>query len=154
MLLQTRIFGEIDIDDEKKLVFEDGLIGLPDLREFFLIFDAEEEKKSEIIWLQSVDEPSYAMPLINPLAILPDYNPAVEDELLSSIAPLNPDDMAVFVTLRVPEDVEKMTVNLKAPLIINAATCKGCQLIVENEAYEVRFPVYNLLEQAKEKESE
>ncbi len=36
MKLQTRIFGEIEIDESKKLIFEQGIIGYPDLKEFFL----------------------------------------------------------------------------------------------------------------------
>ena len=37
MKLKTRVFGEIDIDDEKIITFENGIIGFPDLKRFTLI---------------------------------------------------------------------------------------------------------------------
>ncbi|MBP5265394.1 MAG: flagellar assembly protein FliW, partial [Lachnospiraceae bacterium] len=40
---------------------------------------------------------------------------------------------------------KNMTVNLRAPLIINADTLKGGQMITEDEN-DVRFPIYDLLQ--------
>ena len=54
MKLKTRVFGEIDIDDEKIITFENGIIGFPDLKRFTLIFN--EEKKGGISWMQSLDD--------------------------------------------------------------------------------------------------
>ena len=51
MKLTTRVFGEIDIEDEKIINFEDGIIGFPDLKRFALIFD-EGRKGKAINWLQ------------------------------------------------------------------------------------------------------
>ena len=44
--------------------------------------------------------------------------------------------------------------NLKAPIIINTDTLKGGQLIVEDDEYEVRFPIYDILKKAKEEAGE
>ena len=49
MKLTTRVFGEIDIEDEKIINFEDGIIGFPDLKKFTLIYDEEKENNSNII---------------------------------------------------------------------------------------------------------
>ncbi len=46
-----------------------------------------------------------------------------------------------------------MSVNLKAPIIINTDTLRGGQLIVEDD-YEVRFPIYDILKKAKEEAGE
>ena len=43
MKADTRLFGQIEIEDEKILYFEQGIIGFPDLKHFALIFDAEKE---------------------------------------------------------------------------------------------------------------
>ena len=37
-----------------------------------------------------------------------------------------------------------MTVNLKAPFIINTDTLKGCQLMVEDDV-QVKAPIYDIL---------
>ena len=89
------------------------------------------------------------MPVMDPLVILPDYNPEVDDELLKPIGELNPDEVLVLVTVTVPSDLTKMSVNLRGPIIINAAEKKACQVIVEGDGYEVKFPIYDILNAKK-----
>lgn len=149
MKVNTRLFGEIEVIDEKIIRLNTGIIGFPDLKNFTLIFDNEKEKESNIMWFQSLDEPQFAMPVIAPTTIRPDYNPHVEDELLEPLGELTPDNLFVLVTVKVPKNIEGMTVNLKAPIIINTDTMKGGQLIVEDDE-QVRFPIYNILQSAKE----
>lgn len=91
-----------------------------------------------------------ALPVINPVLVMEDYNPVVEEELLSGLGELNPDNQIVFVTLTVPKDLTRMTANLKAPIVINADTRKGCQVIVENHDYKVKYPVYERFAKAKQ----
>lgn len=43
-----------------------------------------------------------------------------------------------------------MSINLKGPIVINVETKKGCQIIVEDDM-QVRFPVYDILKEKKEK---
>lgn len=86
---------------------------------------------------------------MDPLAVVPDYNPEVEDELLKEIGELNPDSVLVLVTLSVPKDIKNMTINLQAPLVINADEKKACQIIVDTEKYPVRFPIYEILDRMK-----
>ncbi|MBO5341757.1 MAG: flagellar assembly protein FliW [Lachnospiraceae bacterium] len=147
MVMNTRLFGEVTIDDNKMLHFPGGIVGFPDLQDFALIHDAEQGEGGGIHWMQSVQEPNFAMPVIDPLRVKPDYDPIVEDELLSTLGEIQPNDVLVLVTITVPSDLTKMTVNLKAPFIINVATRKACQVIVED--YEIKFPVYDILQKMK-----
>lgn len=151
MKVNTRLFGEIDVQDEKIIRLETGIIGFPDLKNFTIIFDNEKEDaaSTNIMWFQSLDEPQFAMPVMDPTLVRPDYNPRVEDELLSPLGELTSDNLFVLVTIKVPKNIEGMTINLKAPIIINTDTRKGGQLIVEDDE-QVRFPIYELLKKAKE----
>ncbi|MGN1171507.1 MAG: flagellar assembly protein FliW [Lachnospiraceae bacterium] len=149
MKLNTKLFGNIDIDDDKILHFTNGIIGFPDLKDFALMYDAEKGKKSNIRWLQSVQEPAFAMPVLDPLAVMPDYNPEVEDELLKPIGDLTPDEMLVLVTLTVPKDITKMSVNLRAPIVIHTESRKACQIIVDEEKYPVKYMIYDILQKKK-----
>lgn len=153
MILQTRVFGEVEVEDEKIIHFEGGIIGFPDLQDFTLIHNSE-KSDGTLSWMISVQEPAFAMPVVNPLVVAPDYNPTVEEELLKSVGNLKPEDMLVLVTMTVPKDITKMSVNLRAPVIINAAERKACQIIIEGEGYPVKFPVYELLQAAKERAGE
>ena len=82
MKITTKVFGEVDIEESKILHFPQGIVGFPELTDFALIHDIEKEGVCAIRWLQSMQEPSFAMPVMDPLAVKPDYNPIVEDELL------------------------------------------------------------------------
>lgn len=150
MIIQTKLFGEIEVDESKIITFEQGLIGLEHLKRFLLIYDSVKEEKSSITWLQSLEEPAFALPVMNPLAIMSEYDPVVEDELLKSIGSLEAEDLIIMAALTVPFDITKMTANLKAPIIIHSVTKKGCQLIVENEEYVVRQPIYKILKSLEE----
>ena len=57
MKADTRLFGEIDITEDKIITLENGMIGLPEYQTFALIFDEDSEKKDSVMWLQSMDDP-------------------------------------------------------------------------------------------------
>jgi flagellar assembly factor FliW len=151
MKLTTRIFGEVEIEDSKIINFPNGIIGFPDLTRFTLIHDEEEESgKNTIRWLQSIDEPGFAMPVIDPLVVCPDYSPSVDETKVADIGDIKDEDVLVLVTVTVPHDLTKMTVNLMGPFVINTESMKGVQTIVENSDYPVKFPIYDILQKNKE----
>ena len=90
------------------------------------------------------------MPVMDPLLVKEDYNPVVEDELLKGLGEITEENLVILVTMTVPGNIEEMSVNLKAPVIINADTRKGAQIIVENQDYEVKYKVYDVLKNKKE----
>ena len=149
MKINTKVFGEIDIEEDKIINFVNGIIGFPDLKRFTLIYDSERGVNSGIRWLQSMDEPGFAIPVMDPLAVKEDYNPMVEDELLKKLGDMNEDNTLVLVSATIPKDITKMSVNLQGPFIINADERKACQVIVENEDYPVKFYVYDILKARK-----
>lgn len=154
MQITTRVFGEITIDDDKLIHFPGGIIGFSDLQDFALIHD-EEKGTDTIHWLQSIQEPGFAMPVMDPLMVRPDYNPEVDDELLKCLGELVPEELLVIVTVTIPrDDIKGMTVNLKGPIVINAAKRLGTQVIVEGDEYPVKFPIYDILNKNKEKAGE
>lgn len=149
MKITTRIFGEIEIADDKIIVFENGIIGFPDLKNFALIHDEEKGTNTGIRFMQSLDEPNFAMPVMDPLLVKPDYDPQVDDELLASAGDISSDNILVLVTATIPGDLTKMSVNLQGPFIINVEEHKACQIIVENSDYPVKFPIYEILKSRK-----
>ena len=153
MKVTTKIFGEIVIEDDKIIHFPSGIIGFPDLTDFALIHD-EEKGAGSIHWLQSLQEPAFAMPVMDPLIVRPDYNPQVDDELLKPIGELMPEEILVMVTVTIPSDLTRMSVNLRGPVIINTVERKACQVIVEGETYEVKYPIYDILKSRKKEGEE
>lgn len=149
MKITTRVFGEIEIDDSKIIHFPSGIIGFPEMMDFALVFDEEKGKDTPIRWLQSLQEAEFAMPVMDPLMVAGDYNPEVEEDHLLPLGKMTPDDTLVLVTVTVPKDLTKMSVNLQAPIIINADSKKATQIIVNSEKYPVKYYIYDILQSMK-----
>lgn len=154
MVAETKYFGTIDIEEEKILTFPNGIIGFENLTKYTLIYDIDKGEDSCISWLQSMEEPLLALPVIDPLSILPEYNPLIEDELLKPLDSPIGDNMMVILALTIPPHLENMTANMKAPFIINTDTKKGGQIIVENQDYLVKYNVYDAIQSMKERAGE
>lgn len=149
MLVKTKFFGEVDLPEEKIVTFDCGIIGFENLKRYTILYDCEKEE-TNISWLQSVDERDFAMPIIKPWIVKEDYNPVVEDELLKGLGGLTEENLVILLTMNVPPDLTQMSVNLKAPIIINSDTRKGAQIVVENQDYVIKYRVYDILKNKKE----
>lgn len=149
MIINTKVFGEVEITEDKIITFPGGIIGFPELKRFTLLHDEEQGVSVGIRWLQSLEEPGFAMPVMDPLVVKPDYNPEVNDELLSGIGELTADNLLVLVTVKVPSDLTQMSVNLQGPIVINVDERKACQIILDTDTYPVRFPIYEILQSRK-----
>lgn len=149
MKINTRIFGEIEISDEKIITFENGIIGFPDMKHFTLLHDEEKGSNAGLRFLQSIEEPNFAMPVMDPLSVKEDYDPEVDDELLKSVGNLTEENILVLVTATIPSDLTKMSVNLQGPIIINVSEMKACQIILDTETYPVKFPIYDIVQAKK-----
>jgi flagellar assembly factor FliW len=154
MKAKTRLFGEIEIADDKIITLEKGMIGFPDLNHFALIFDQDKaQKESSIMWLQSMDDTDIAFPVMRPHAVKEDYTPNVNHEIVAPLGELTEENTYFLVTVTVPKKVEDFSVNLKAPIVINIDNNKGVQLIVEDD-YPIKYKVYEVLKAKKEKAGE
>lgn len=138
MKIDTKYFGEIEIGDEKIIHFDSGILGFEDYKDYTILYDIEADGKSFFSWLQSVDEKMLSFPIVNPLKVDENYNPTVNDEMLKPIGSYSDEDIAIFLLATIPQDVKETSVNMRAPLIINASTRKGIQLILDGQEYEIR----------------
>ncbi|SDB37998.1 flagellar assembly factor FliW [Pseudobutyrivibrio sp. YE44] len=144
MRVKTRLFGEIEISDEKVINLIHGLIGFPDMKRYTLIFDEEKNDKGNIMWLQSLDETDFAMPVMLPHVVKPDYAPAFNEDALQQLGDLKQGNTYMLVTVRVPKNPKEASINLKAPIVINTDTNVGDQIIIDgNEP--VRYLIHDAI---------
>ncbi|NLJ95905.1 MAG: flagellar assembly protein FliW [Clostridiales bacterium] len=151
MLIKTKHFGEVDLDQDKIIYFENGILGFEDYKKYTILYDNEDGERPDITWLQSIEEPLLAIPIISPFLIIPDYNPTVEDELLKPLGEITPDNLVVLVSITVPRDITQISANLRAPFVINSDTKKGSQIIVEESKYNIKYCFYEQLQAIKAK---
>ena len=150
MLVKTRFFGEVDIEDEKILTFDNGIMGFEDMKRWTLIYDIEKGSEGPISWFQSLDMAELALPVINPYTVIAVYEPVVEDELLKPLGEFKDEELVTFLTITIPsEDPSKTTANFRAPILINPVNRKGIQVIVNNEDYPIKFSIYESVQKMK-----
>jgi len=148
--VNTNAFGKIAIEDEKIIRFEHGILGFPDLKDFTLIYNIDKGIESSIKWLQSLDEPNFAMPVMNPNLVMDDYVPMFDRDLLKPLgANLDPENLMMLVTVTVPKDITQTTVNLKAPIIVNVEERKAVQLISDDDTYSIKYAIYDKIKAKK-----
>ena len=151
MKLTTRLFGEIEVSDDKIITFPSGILGFPDMQKFTLLYDSSRGDAS-LRYLQSLDDGDYCLPVVDPLYVKEGFNPAVKAEDIEAVQPLETDNMLILVTVTVPVDIKQMTANLSGLIIINSDTNKAVQVMVEeddNGEYPVKYPIYDYLEKQK-----
>lgn len=144
--VNTKVFGKIIIEEEKLIRFEHGILGFPDLKDFTLIYDVDKGQEARIKWLQSIQEPNFALPVMNPELVIQGYTPKFNAELLTPLGDnLDSENILMFVTVTVPKDITKTSVNLKAPIIVSVDNRRAVQLICEDDSYSVKHAIYDQL---------
>lgn len=136
MLLNTKHFGEININEEQIITFVDGIPGFESLTKYSII--QTQEPDSAFCWMQSTENAELAFALVNPFMIKADYEFELTQEKLDMLNIRAPEEVVVYAIVVIPEDVSKASMNLKAPIIINSTTKKGAQIIIDNSKYEIR----------------
>lgn len=153
MIINTMHFGEVEIDEKTIINFEEGLPGFDNIKRFVILSNIEDD--TPFRWLQAVDCEHPAFAVISPFEINEGYEFDIDKTTEEILEIKNPSEVAVYSIVVIPEDITKMTANLKAPLIINTANNKGRQMIMDNSPYEVRHYILDELikiSQAQDKE--
>jgi flagellar assembly factor FliW len=81
-------------------------------------------------WLQSLDDPEVALGVVSPRRFVADYQLRVSRQELASLALANTRDAQVVVV--VSRHAEGLSLNLRAPLVINVESRRGRQVIAKD----------------------
>jgi len=128
MRITTSRFGRIDVDADDILRFPSGLPGLEDCREWALLADASNDALG---WLQSTNRGDVALAVVSPRRFVPDYQVRIPR---SELSPLAIGDMRqAQVVVVVGTNGTNLTLNLKAPIVINLETRTGRQVVASGE---------------------
>lgn len=139
MKLKTKHFGVLDIDEKGIIDFPEGIPGFENTKKFVLL--GSEDTESPFRWLQGVDNENLALVVIDPKTFKADYIIDVEDDEVAILEIEDPSKVIVLTIVAIPDDISKMTVNLKAPVLINTQKNRGKQIVLENSDYQIRHYV-------------
>ncbi len=133
MKINTRQFGEIDIDDDKIVNMPIGIPGFRDKRKYVFL---QKEETVPFLLFQCMEDPNLSFVVLDPVKVFPEY--ILEKSDLEKMVSWNleKDEISCFVIVTIPKgDPEKMTANFLAPLVINNKRKEGLQLVLQNSDY-------------------
>lgn len=144
MLISTSRFGKIQINEEDKIVFREGLLGFNHLRSFVLLDDPTDEI---FAWLQSCEEPAIAFPVLEPELFADPYNVKLPkaDQVALELSAENPAPR-FFTIVTIPQDPTQMTANLKAPVAINVHKRLARQCVLQDNNLAIKEPIFTHLQ--------
>jgi flagellar assembly factor FliW len=130
-------FGELEIPESKVINVPDGIIGFPDYTRYALLDPSG--GRSLFLWLQAVDEPNLAFIITDPLVFLPEYRIHGSEPDLQRLEVEKKAPPALFVIVAVPpNDPDRVSANLAAPLLYFEADNTLHQIVLETEEWPLR----------------
>ena len=141
MKVITKEFGEIVVENDDIINFSRAIYGFEDYTKFVILKDLPED---DIMYLQSLEKPDLHFVLIEPYAIIPNYNPVITQEDIEAlnIPKDNVQDLKYVLIAVITEDIESSVVNLKSPIVLNPHNKNAIQAILQSQDYPLRYPLF------------
>jgi len=146
MVIESREYGSIEIDERQKVYFPSGLIGFEEYKSYALI---DAHKKPYLI-LQCLDAVEVAFILIKPELFRPDYDPQLTEDDKDDLGLQNMEDIIALAIVTIPNHPGTISVNLQGPVIINRKALLGKQCIAAGEEYRTRHDLIEEFSRARE----
>jgi len=141
--INAKYFGLISYEEKELIHIINGLIGFESYNKYLPIPFQEED--DSLISLQCLEDEDLSFILMNPFSICQDYSPKLSDQELKELGAESADDISYYVISVIRESVAQSTVNLKAPLAVNAINRQAKQVILEQAEYTFRHALGDMI---------
>lgn len=139
MLIDTAIFGQIEIDESAIYHMPLGLYGFDNGGDFAVI--EKQDDDVTLRWFQSTGAVVPCFIVFDPFELIDGYEPEMERADLKALACEDVRDLQFLVISVVPDDISRITVNLKSPIVLNKKNRLGRQVILANPDYPISYPL-------------
>ena len=139
MLVYSTRLGEIEIRETDIINFSRGLPGFADEKSFIMF---AYEDNSPFYLLQSTETPELTFALIDPFEFFKDYEVKLDNETIAELKLSEETYPQLYAIVTVPAEIENMTANLIAPIVINWEKKIAMQVILEKSGYKTRHRIY------------
>lgn len=141
--INTRHFGELEVEDEKAIRFPNGIVGFPEANRFFLLNLPDIEPYQ---WLQCADNPELSFIVVPVLMLKPDYKLHMTKADHKALG-FERDECPLLLSIVVlPDNPINATVNLLAPIAINEEKQLAAQVVNECRDYRTRHNIRDELQ--------
>ena len=135
----STLLGHFTVPRSAIITLPEGLIGIPDRKRFVLL---ERENFLPFSYLQSLDQANFTLVVISPFLVRPGYEIKVDRSDFSDLGIQGPSDCTLLAIVSFAQDPQDMTVNLKAPILVNIHSHQGRQVIDQNTLLGVAEPLF------------
>ena len=132
------VHGKIIYDENEIIKFEKTILGF-DKSKRFILKDVNENDFFKI--LQSVDEPEVGFIVISPFEVENNYEINLNNEVINTLKIKEANNVLLYSLVTLNSKIEDITVNLKAPIVININNKKAQQFIIDKEKYKIKHPL-------------
>lgn len=133
MKIMSDVFGELEVNDDAVITFEDGIPGFEDEKSFIII--EEDDEKFPFVWMLSTTESHIGFTLIDPFKTFSDYEVVLPQTAIEKLKINDSEDVTIYTMLNLNEKVEDITTNLQGPIVVNGKLGLGKQVILDDERY-------------------
>ena len=130
--LSTNRFGNLIIEKENIITFDQGILGFEELTQFAIV---AVEECLPFEWLVSLEDPLVAFPILDPTLLFSDYKPSLRKEDILLLDIKKEMDVEMFCIVTLGETPKNVTLNLKGPILINMKNKMGKQIVLTEDYY-------------------
>ncbi|WJQ81125.1 flagellar assembly protein FliW [Brevibacillus brevis] len=121
-----------------KFFFEEGILGFEHLQFFHLV---KEENESPFYLLQSLEDNQISFWVVDPFYFFPEYEFTLHSQAKMALH-IEENHSILVVNIVTIRGENNITVNLKAPIVVNQGNRMAKQVILNEENYDVRQPLF------------
>lgn len=142
--IETGRFGKLQVEDRNEILVPAGVLGFPELKRFCMVDPGDE---TLILWLQSIEKPQIVFPLLEPKIFHSRYLVRLSAAEMRELKINQLKDASVFSILTIGSDITQMTANLKAPFVLNLQERIGRQVVLQENEFHIKHPMFKELRQ-------
>jgi flagellar assembly factor FliW len=128
---ETTRFGVLEYAEEAVIQLQEGLIGLPKLQRWLLL---DMDDAMPMRWLQSLDRADFGVPVMPPVFFADVYE--IDTKRISALG--EEAEAVTLIIATVHPGGERITGNLRAPLVIDTGSRRGAQIALADDRLSTR----------------
>lgn len=140
MEIVSPIHGTIMYKTDEIITFEKGVPGFQDLKKF-VIKEVGEDSPFSI--LQSIEDKEIGFIVISPFLVNDKYEVNLSEEIANNLKIKAPEEVLLYSIVTLNSNINEITANLKAPIVISLNTKKAEQYIIDKDTYKIKEKIFN-----------
>jgi len=145
-VVHSPVLGRLEIDPGRVVHFLEPIAGFPTCLGYALLpyMQASGREDPAIRWLQAMEPPFHTFIVTDPWSVMPDYEPEIADADARQLDTLSFAEATLYGIMTVSQHRGELTINLRAPLVVNEQLRLGKQVVLLNGEYTTSHRVCEL----------